>query len=249
MSRKTNKRSVQTVTANERDTAGAGDKSESAPRLMLPARVKRRGDALLHQQCWVWGCDIRRASGNLLLEYGFERSRPPETAEGSSAYRVDLSNDDSVARSLTLWGFGFYYANVRHAGGIFLNRYKFTPKLAEETTLRLPLWKAEQLPALRLPCERGEQERALRLLAEACAFIESYERWVIGVCGAAYRRKCLAQFKHAEFSPPEAIAEWRAIRDECVRVCEKANAANSLQETNSAAYVTGTAQSASASVV
>jgi hypothetical protein len=58
--------------------------------LILPRELMNRGRTLLHQQCWLWGQDIRRAEGNLLLEYGFERKRPPEGANACSQYSLQL---------------------------------------------------------------------------------------------------------------------------------------------------------------
>ena len=188
---------------------------ESARRLLLPTRVKRRGEALLHQQCWAWGRDVRHAEGNLLLEYGFEKFRPPDEVEGSTAYRLDLSGDAVSLRSLTLWGFGLYYASAERAGGIFLNRFKFTPMLSDTVKLDLPLWKMEQLPASRVPNDLTLQDRALGLLAEACALIEAYERWVRAVVGAQYRHRCLAEFEHTKFTPEQAIDEWHAMGQAC----------------------------------
>ncbi|MCS6839908.1 MAG: hypothetical protein NZ701_03935 [Roseiflexus sp.] len=61
----------------------------------LPAHLQQRGAELLHLQCWLWGCDIRRPEGNLLLEYGFSRQRPPAGATGSSAY-LRTADPDTV---------------------------------------------------------------------------------------------------------------------------------------------------------
>lgn len=198
---------------------GAGVRSRRVRALWaLPARVRWRGEALLHQQCWYWGCDVRRAEGNLLLEYGFEQTRPPETVRGSTTYRLEVSDGDRSGRSLTLWGFGLCYANDRHGDGVFLRRLEFEPKLASEVALTRPLWTLDQLsPELRLPRGREEQARALELVAEACALVERYEDWVTSVCGATYRRTCAASFRHSAFGADEVTAEWGAIRDECRR--------------------------------
>lgn len=199
----------------------------------LSNAMLRRGEPLLHQQCWCWGCDIRRAEGNLLLEYGFEKHRPPDDAEGSSAYRLDLScfapslsapaldvsHVEKRVRSVVLWGFGFFYADSR-LGGIFIQRYKFTPKLTRAIELPMPLWKAAQLPAHDIPRTRHARQRALRLLVGACTFIEAYERWVLGVVGLAYRRRCLAEFKHTIHTPEETIAEWRRLREACAAMSD-----------------------------
>ena len=52
----------------------------------LSCALQRRGSALLNQQCWFWGQDVRRAEGNLLLELGFQRQRPPEEQQGCTQY-------------------------------------------------------------------------------------------------------------------------------------------------------------------
>jgi hypothetical protein len=56
---------------------------------------------LLHQQCWGWGCDIKRSDGNLLGRYGARRV-PPETRrrDCSTAYHVVCGDDTRIA----LWG-------------------------------------------------------------------------------------------------------------------------------------------------
>ncbi len=52
--------------------------------LALEPELARRGRKLLHEQCSHWGADIRREEGNLLIEYGFERYRPPAEDNGCS---------------------------------------------------------------------------------------------------------------------------------------------------------------------
>ncbi len=98
----------------------------------LPALLQRRGNALLNQQCWIWGRDVRNVEGNLLLAYGFEQFRRPGDAVGGTAYKLDLS-DDRASRSLILWGFGLYYASADFGGGIFMNRFNFSPKLSRNS--------------------------------------------------------------------------------------------------------------------
>ena len=142
---------------------------------LLPAPIKRRGEALLNQQCWTWGRDVRRAEGNLLVNYGFEQFRRPDDACGGTAYRLELTDDSSSPRSLTLWGFGFYFASAAQTGGIFMNRFNFTPELSETLQLDLPLWHFDQLPLRYSPRNENEARRALYLLAEACMVVEGYE--------------------------------------------------------------------------
>lgn len=183
----------------------------------LTAAMQRASEPLLHQQCWCWGQDIRHEECNLLLAYGFTKHRPPETEDGISAYALDLATDAERSRSLVLWGFGLFFGDRRH-GGIFLGRCKFTPKLTEEYTVPLPLWKVAQLPALDIPRTRENRWRALALLHDAARWIESYERWVTETTGSDYRARCIARFKHATHTPEEAVTGWRFIGDTCAEL-------------------------------
>gem|GEM_PF-4837990 len=63
-----------------------------------------------------------RPEGNLPLEAGFHKRRPPEGETGSSCYTLALPDGER----LTLWGFGLFYATPRQ-GGVYLNPYQFQP--------------------------------------------------------------------------------------------------------------------------
>jgi hypothetical protein len=73
------------------------------PRMSIVISRRHRLDLaeLLHQQCWCWGCDIKRSDGNLLGRYGARRV-PPETRrrDCSTAYHVVCGDDTRIA----LWG-------------------------------------------------------------------------------------------------------------------------------------------------
>src|SRR5687768_12975270 len=51
----------------------------AAPAFRLPKALEKQGEALLEQQMWCWGCDVRRQEGNLLLAYGCERRASPDS--------------------------------------------------------------------------------------------------------------------------------------------------------------------------
>ena len=78
----------------------------------ISGRRRRTGQKLLHRQCWNWGRDIVRPEGNLLLDAGFRRRRPPEGETGSSCYTLALPNGGC----LMLWGFGLLYGMPRKGG-------------------------------------------------------------------------------------------------------------------------------------
>lgn len=151
---------------------------------------------LLHQQCWQWGHDIRSPYGNLLLDYGFQRHRPPLGQMGSTRYQMRLS-----ARStMTLWGFGFYYARCGK-GGAYVNRYECRPCFCALAGFLDGVWTKDQLP---VSSDRNPDLRLLRYLsAKAFEWISAYEEWVLRTYGLAYRRETLR-----EWHEPSILPEW-----------------------------------------
>ena len=111
---------------------------ETTKRYALPPHVKKRGAALLEQQMWCWGQDIRCPEENLLLRYGFTRVRSPEGISGSSASMLPQDDD----HTMTLWGFGLFYAQ-RSIGGIFI-RCVLPSHLFSLTIRHSHLWSGPQ---------------------------------------------------------------------------------------------------------
>jgi len=176
---------------------------ETTKRYALPPHVKKRGAALLEQQMWCWGQDIRCPEENLLLRYGFTRVRPPEGISGSSAYMLHQDDD----HTMTLWGFGLFYAQ-RSIGGIFIRRFAFTPLLTHHTQLSPMVWSPEDIPELHLPRKEQEYHTAYRLLEPMLLWMSTYEQWIDHCLGPSYRRQCLTAWK-TKYIPPEQVAsEW-----------------------------------------
>jgi hypothetical protein len=161
----------------------------------------KKGTALLHQQMWCWGCDIRRPEGNLLLTYGFTRERPPEGVLGSSAYSLHRPD----GRGMGLWGFGLF-ATQEGEGSLFLKRYEFAPRLSSLTTLPTTIWTLAQLPPLRLPQTEEEASFLQRLFRDLLLEISRYERRVRETRGEAYREGCLKDWQQ-RVCPAQRMAE------------------------------------------
>ena len=168
---------------------------------------RRRGQELLHRQCWNWGRDIVRPEGNLLLEAGFLRRRPPEGQTGSSCYTLALSDGDS----LMLWGFGLLYGTLQR-GSVYLNRYQFRPVWLPSETIQGPIWRPDMIPtgqappSLRIPVD---------LTVAAIRRIADYEEWALAHCGLEYRRAVLRQWKKpSKRLPPQTLPQaWRTLAD------------------------------------
>lgn len=176
----------------------------------FPAEVRRRGPAMLNQQCWCWGCDIRRPEGNLLVQYGFSRERVPEGVLGSSTYRVCLPE----ARVVTMWGFGLWYGDGAQ-GGLYLPRVAWQPQLTTDIAPLWPVWQMTQLPPMAEPTTTAEWERATRLLAGAMAWIADYEQWVITIAGLEYRRHCLQTWRKRTLEAERFAPTWRRLAQRC----------------------------------
>ena len=168
---------------------------------------QRKGQNLLDRQCWNWGRDIVHSEGNLLLEAGFLRRRPPEGEVGSSCYTLALPDGDS----LLLWGFGLLYG-TRRKGSVYLNRYQFLPVWLPSETVHEPIWKPDTLPAAQTP---PSPRIPLDLTAAASRRVADYEEWALARGGLEYRRVVLSQWKgHSKGLPPQAVPQaWRALAD------------------------------------
>lgn len=160
----------------------------------------------MHQQCWCWGCDIRRPEGNLLLAYGFQRRRPPEGVHGGSAYTYEL---DSMA-SIRLWGFGLFF-RIRGLSALYVNRYEFLPRLAPSDQLPDSVFLPEQVPATLIPKNLTETEVAEGMLSRVMRWVAAYEAWVLDICGLAYRDSCLRGWDQPCIDPLEAPERWRSL--------------------------------------
>lgn len=147
------------------------------------SRASRRALAgLLHQQCWLWGCDVRRREGNLLVGYGVHRIPPPAGTVGTSAYRARIDDETS----LSLWGFGVALVPSR-GDALFLERYTPCPQAVAVADTLARTWHVQQLPA-RTP--HDAPQAWWRLL---CVFdwMAAYEHWVMQTAGPQWRQRCL----------------------------------------------------------
>ena len=175
---------------------------------------QRKGQELLHQQCWNWGRDIVRPEGNLLLDAGFLKRRPPEGEAGSTCYSLALPDGDS----LMLWGFGLLYG-TRQNGGVYLNRYQFRPVWLPLEAIPGLIWKPKMIPtghvppSLRIPVD---------LTVAAIRHVADYEEWALALCGLEYRRAVLRQWNRpTEQLPPETLPNaWRKLADAIDRQTE-----------------------------
>lgn len=176
----------------------------------FPERLVSRGTRLLTQQCWYWGCDVRRPEGNLLLALGFERTRPPEGVEGSTMYLLEPAPGAQVI----LWSFGVFFG-CEGAGGLFLNRFRFEPLLLEQAALLPAIWQIEQLPTM---SRAGDADRARlnALLGDLLRWVVEYEHAVLAVQGLAYREACLAQWSRQKLGLPAdgLVPAWQTLAEE-----------------------------------
>ena len=173
----------------------------------ISGALRGQGQKLLHQQCWNWGQDILRPEGNLLLEAGFTKQRPPQGVTGSTRYVLRLVG----AGCWMLWGFGFFYGTP-DLGGVYVNRFQFRPRWMGLDAVEEPIWKQDMIPSGELP---PDPSVLLKLAATAVRRIADYEDWVLDRCGLPYRLAVLAQWREAARMAPERLPEaWRALAEQ-----------------------------------
>jgi hypothetical protein len=184
----------------------------------FPERLVSRGTRLLTQQCWYWGCDVRRPEGNLLLALGFERTRSPEGVEGSTMYMLEPAPGAQVI----LWSFGVFLGR-EGAGGLFLNRFRFEPLLMGHSTLPPEIWQIDQLPALGR-ADDADRARLATLLGDLLHWVIAYEHTVLAVQGLAYREACLAQWSRQKLGLPAdaLVPAWQNLAEEIDVSCSDA---------------------------
>lgn len=168
----------------------------------IPYDVIKTGSSLLHQQCWVWGQDIKCPTGNLLLDYGFQCQRPPENLKASSQYTIMV--DDALY--VRLWGFGLYYGGEQ---GIFLNRYSFVPRCA----FLCACWQGKEMQGL-------PRERDLRLMPGLLRWIAVYEEWIKNRTSAKYQLQRVANFKTRRSIGQQSATTWLNMADKIERLLD-----------------------------
>jgi hypothetical protein len=171
---------------------------------LLPARLRRRGEALLHQQCWCWGQDIRRAEGNLLLQRGFSRTRQPHGAAGGTRYSLTLA----PGRRVSLWGWGLMAADL-DLGTLLLGRYAFVPRYSRDWRAGRDAHAPGDVEGLAMAWGGDDWRAAGALLTVALEWTASYEAWVTAVAGAPYRDGVLTAWGHGRDRAATLPGAWR----------------------------------------
>lgn len=135
---------------------------------------------LCEQQFWLFGCDVRRPAGNLLIERGFERLRHGPARP--TRYLLETEEE-----TIALWGFGMLWIPRGSGPGAFLGR---DGSIFETAATGVPkvreAWRAKRQLKLAAAADPA-------LGAAALAWIARYERWVVDAGGRAHRRRALAE--------------------------------------------------------
>lgn len=188
----------------------------SGPVVCLPGMVRRHGTRLLNQQFWLWGQDIRRGD-NILLRYGFQRTRPQGDVQGGRCYTTRID----ARRTVVLWGFGIFYGDEA-LGGLYLSRFRLDPLLGESGTPPVNVWAPANLPAFAPPVDDRDWARARLLLDETLRWISAYETWVVAEMGPEYRRRCLASWSRPVCPAAEGSARWLRLAHRCDATLDRA---------------------------
>jgi hypothetical protein len=157
---------------------------------------------LVHQQCWLWGCDIRRREGNVLVAHGVRRLPAPAGVEGSSAYhaRVDARTD------LALWGFGLALLPA-DGDALLLERFRPCPATVSDGAQLRRSWHVSHLPTR----THSDAPQSWWRVLTAFDWIAAYEAWVQCTVGPAWRERCLHGWDAAVTSPTHTSQAWAQL--------------------------------------
>lgn len=190
----------------------------------MPAEVIERGALLLHQQCWLWGQDLRSPAGNLLMAAGLHRLDPSEAGRGGHRTRYGAALEGG--RYVVVWSGGFAFGGPD--GLLCFPRLLFQPRVLPEVPR---LADVPHFPAPPVPQDDAPYGHpALVLVAPALDWLARYEALAAGTAGEVYRRACVAEWARIEreaqrlaaaegvtYEPLPGIpvdgleAEWRAL--------------------------------------
>lgn len=169
--------------------------------------LRRQYAALIDQQFWCLGCDIR-TDGNLLVRRGFTRYRYAD-ARLCSAYTLPIA-DRGV---LTVWGWGA----VLHDddSGLLLERQHFHPVLIPTVAdvYALSTRRPTGSPASPLACQQAAEK-----LAALAAGMAAHEHWIAAELGLAYRQRTIDgwdKLRRTGFDAAGMAAGWHAIAERC----------------------------------
>jgi hypothetical protein len=179
---------------------GLGKRRNGAP---LPLPLRRLGSHLLEVQMWCFGCDVRSAQGNLLMQYGFRRVASPEP-RFHSAYEHE--------NGLKLWSWGMWMC--QNGGSLYVPRQRF--ELFYTPCVVTPrIWQPNDLPeTLTVPAPLGNHPVRL-LLGALCDAVCAYETWLCETLGSAYRQRAIDSQPAARASKDiraqYLVSHWQSI--------------------------------------
>lgn len=161
---------------------------------------------MMDQQFWRWGCDVKHDSGNLLVEYGFQRIPPSnQEMESSSAYVLKPSR----SARLVLRSFVVFYGDDR-LGGLMLKRFDGHPYRAPASDLDVMPYQESDLPPLAKAAP--DDAASSTLLTGLIEQITAYEAWVSTTFGSDYVQKTLnKREKKPAAAAGKVEAKWEAI--------------------------------------
>lgn len=162
---------------------------EKIPAWVFNGEFGKNFAATFDLQMWCLGCDIRRKTGNLLLEYGFSRRRPTGEITGSSYYFKEL---DSV-HTMHLWGFAVVITTKEC--GLCLHRHERIPLFSQKVDLNPNAWRPQELPKFKEPHEKQEKEKATELFKVCVSELRKYEAKIQHLEEPQYRSSCLRSRK------------------------------------------------------
>jgi len=166
-------------------------------------------------QMWCFGCDIRRSSGNLLVEYGFTKARCSGKYTGSSRYSKNIDSNNA----LHLWGFAMLIGNQDEM--LLMKRHQRLPVYSNKVQTAclidqgLPL-NPKILPKFRTLDHESERISAQNFFRLWITTLKDYENFVESRTSKKYRQECLKLEPQQKGKRPSSMLEiWQDLENIC----------------------------------
>jgi hypothetical protein len=191
--------------------------SDKVPAWVFNGQFGKNFAATFDLQMWCLGCDIRRKAGNLLLEYGFSRTRPTGKITGSSYYFKEL---DAV-HTIHLWGFAVLITTKEC--GLCLRRHERIPLFSHKAEVNQNTWRPQDIPKFKEPREKQEKEKATELLKMCVSELRKYEATIQDLEEPQYRSSCLRGRKKIKALRKTTLLEAWTELDSAIGETKNAN--------------------------
>lgn len=171
--------------------------------MTTPPAIRRQLNSLLRHQGWLWGKDVRCATGNRLIASGFERlPAASDIVNGATRYRLEEAN-----RLILLWSYGFTVYRPSWQEAVHVSRGADDIYGVSIAALDQPGWCYEQAKTHWSPLSDAMASQ----VPDVLCWVASYEETIQEQIGSQQRDAELQEWRLARRNASGLPEGWRAL--------------------------------------